>query len=160
MSEQLVHYSANPLGELYSVDPAKKGRGWYKPNGLWVSVDGNGDGWKEWCVGEDFNTKNLAIAHLIELAKDANILRLTSDADLFSFTKEYQILGERRYDIKINWVRIGQEYQGIIIAPYCWECRLDDRTFWYYGWDCASGCIWDAKAIASFRHVDHAEIDA
>ena len=27
--------------------------------------------------------------------------------------------------------------------------RLDMETRWYYGWDCASGCVWDASAVQS-----------
>jgi hypothetical protein len=27
------------------------------------------------------------------------------------------------------------------------ELQLDEFTSWYYGWDCASGCIWDVDAI-------------
>ncbi len=25
---------------------------------------------------------------------------------------------------------------------------------WYYGWDCASGVIWDAEAVAELRPTD------
>jgi hypothetical protein len=24
---------------------------------------------------------------------------------------------------------------------------VDDNCGWYYGWDCASGCIWDSAAV-------------
>lgn len=58
-----------------------------------------------------------------------------------------------RYDkpsglwVSVNWPLIATRWDGIIIAPYQWSCRYDDRTFWYYGWDCASGCIWNLHAI-------------
>ena len=49
-----------------------------------------------------------------------------------------------------NWAPTAAQYAGVIIAPYQWERRLDgDASDWYYGWDCASGCIWNADAIAS-----------
>ncbi len=49
--------------------------------------------------------------------------------------------------------QVAKLYQGIIIAPYCYSIRLDNDCFWYYPWDCASGCIWDATAIAALVPV-------
>ena len=43
------------------------------------------------------------------------------------------------------------DYQGIIIAPYLWTRRHHESTGWYYSWDCASGVIWDARAIAELK---------
>ena len=52
------------------------------------------------------------------------------------------------YDVyDIDWNRVAKKYQGIIITPYIWERRLTTTCTWYYGWDVASGCIWDNKAI-------------
>jgi len=36
---------------------------------------------------------------------------------------------------------VSKEYDGIEIAPYQWDARLS--LIWYYGWDVASGCIWN-----------------
>jgi len=49
----------------------------------------------------------------------------------------------------INWPAVAEKYDGIIIAPYIWQRRLSDNPdhFWYYGWDCASGCIWNTEVI-------------
>lgn len=33
----------------------------------------------------------------------------------------------------IDWPQVAQHYDGIIIAPYCWEMRLDREAGWYYG---------------------------
>jgi hypothetical protein len=49
--------------------------------------------------------------------------------------------------IPIDWQRVAEQHQGIIITPYQWECRYS--IDWYYIWDCASGCIWDPDAIES-----------
>ncbi len=51
---------------------------------------------------------------------------------------------------QLEWDKVKDKYQGIIIAPYQWECRLALETCWYYGWDCASGCIWDLDCIKEF----------
>lgn len=51
--------------------------------------------------------------------------------------------------IHIQWEKVKKEYDGIVIAPYQWECRLRNKFMWYYSWDCASGCIWNIDAIAT-----------
>jgi hypothetical protein len=56
----------------------------------------------------------------------------------------------------IDWSKVAAKHQGIIIAPYCYARRLTYHTAWYYGWDCASGCIWDLKAIQSVEVAQEA----
>lgn len=49
----------------------------------------------------------------------------------------------------IDWRRVAESYQGIVIAPYVWARRHHLASGWYYAWDCASGCIWDSAAVAA-----------
>lgn len=49
---RLLHYSTKALTDIYSVEQCLNKRH-DKPNGLWVSVEGERD-WKEWCTGESF----------------------------------------------------------------------------------------------------------
>ena len=51
-----------------------------------------------------------------------------------------------------DWARVGEAYPGIIIAPYIWSRRLDG-PMWYYGWDCASGCVWDPSVVRSITYM-------
>ena len=45
----------------------------------------------------------------------------------------------------IDWELIQKEgYGGIEICPYNWGWRSQN---WYYGWDVASGCVWDSSSI-------------
>ena len=121
-----------------------------KPSGLWVSVDGEYD-WPEWCRAEDFNLANLEYRFKVELAPEANLLVIDSPLDLLDFTKQHGkpiIPGHSGSYQGIDWPTLAKSYDGIIIAPYQWSCRLLHETFWYYGWDCASGCIWNPNAIA------------
>lgn len=144
--ERLVHYSRKPLGALYSVaqPPAD-----FKPIGLWVSVDSCADNWRAWCETESFNLECLACATLIELAPAANILRIADAAGIDAFTSAYVDRGTLLSHFEIDWRRIAKRYDGIIISPYIWSRHL--KAKWYYTWDCASGCIWNADAIASAR---------
>lgn len=137
---RLIHYSDTPLLTVHSVQQEPS---YVKPRGLWVSVEGSDD-WKEWCMGEEFRLDHLASPHEIILAPTANILRLTNVAELDDFDEHWGV-GDDSVMAAIDWVSVAQSYQGIIIAPYIWERRLE--LMWYYGWDCASGCIWDASAI-------------
>ena len=149
---RLIHYSDTELQALYSI-PAERQSSiscYDKPKGLWVSVEGEDD-WKSWCEAENFGCG--ALAYEIKLSKDANILYLSTASEIIAFTDEYSIEGNSRWDRKINWSMVASKYHGIIIAPYCWSCRLTEHTIWYYGWDCSSGCIWNIDAIAGFDFI-------
>ena len=119
-----------------------------KPRGFWLSVDGEHD-WEWWCNAESFALETFVYHYRIFLKPDANILFLRS-AIIYDFTIEHRSaredLGRLGY---IEWKPVMERYQGLVIAPYQWGCRLDPLTFWYYGWDCASGCIWGMSAQSS-----------
>ena len=142
----LVHYSDKPAKPMRSVGQRQETTCHSKPHGLWVSVEGEDD-WREWCLSEGFGLERLTHVHDVTLADDENVLRLGGPAGIDAFTREF---GERSYgSMGIRWHDVAARWQGIIIAPYVWARRLDGDAGWYYGWDCASGCIWDARAIAS-----------
>ncbi len=47
----------------------------------------------------------------------------------------------------IDWPLLaGIDWDGIEICPYLQEFRRSNSG-WYYGWDVASGCIWDSEAL-------------
>jgi len=146
----LVHFSDRPLVRAYSVQQSSPSD---KPCGLWVSVEGGSDGWSDWCLIESFYLNCLMLAHAVQLRDDANILMVKSESELDSFTEAFIVDG-MAWHRGINWGDVAARYSGIIISPYLWKRRLTDHTFWYYGWDCASGCIWDAGAIASISLIE------
>ena len=130
-----------------------------KPNGLWVSVKGKDD-WKSWCEAEDYILENLAISYEVKLKKDADILHLKTPEDIYKLSLFFPYL-RKQWDnpegrelcqcYELDWIKVKEQYQGIIIAPYQWDCRLSSKCNWYYGWDCASGCIWDISCIKEFK---------
>ena len=146
-----MHYSPSPLTCVHSTQQNADYdlHAFNKPKGLWLSVEGEDD-WKAWCESEQFMTARLKYIHEIQLHDDADIIRLTCRKDMEQFTKRYGRKSEfaRRFSFDeraIQWTRVANEHQGIIIAPYIWSARLELN--WYYGWDCASGCIWDSNAV-------------
>ena len=109
-----------------------------KPRGLWYEVDGD---WRRWCR-DDGQTSWINGHYLYALALDpaVRLLRVCTGKALDDLTTRY---AKDRW--VIDWPAIAAEYDGIEIAPYQWSRRLSPGTSWYYGWDCASGCVWTPR---------------
>lgn len=148
---KLTHWSAAPV----TLAPRTYlQRADYKPSGLWFDVD---EDWKRWCEGEEFGLERLEYRHTLAFTDDSGILRLASQEDLGRFTIEFaaeSYPGQRRgkswrewkSHCAIDWRLVAQRWDGIVIAPYIWASRLG--LIWYYGWDCASGCVWNTEIIS------------
>lgn len=156
---RLLHYTKKPfvLRDCSYLQGETASPG--KPNGLWVSVEGDMD-WPEWCATDRPEWIRDYYITEIALKPDANVLRIETVLQLDAFHKHYAEVPEYRKhwpkDIQskdIDWGRVSAVHAGIIIAPYQWERRLHCETNWYYGWDCASGCIWDLSVIESCKEV-------
>lgn len=128
----------------------------FKPRGLWF---GFGNAWIEWCRSE---MPQWVRQHTYEVEPNgANILMLKTEADFLAFNREYKADyyeedGRRIEGMKIllgiDWPKLASEYAGIEIPVYLWKFRLHPEFMWFYGWDCASGCIWNVRDI-ELRHV-------
>jgi hypothetical protein len=141
-----------------------------KPNGLWFDVNGE---WKQWCEATQFRLENLNYRHTVTIRDESRILFLQAAKDIDEFTNTYgrnisghvQLLQSaeemdaftREYghdffgDIRrafsnyIMWGEVAEKHSGIIIYPYSQE---RSRTYlWYWGWNCAGGCVWDTSVI-------------
>lgn len=131
-----------------------------KPSGCWITDDSE-HCWRSWCIGEGFAFENLTHKHEVTLDEN-DILILGSAYELDGFTHQFATEkwwgpdGEpRKYrDLCIDWPAVARRYSGLIITPYQWARRLDCGYSWYYTWDCASGCIWNADAIKEIRLID------
>lgn len=139
---KLLHYSDKPFELDLSLAYASEH---WKPTGLWVSVEGEDD-WPSWCNSVGFGLDRLQCASEVALELEANVLFIKSVAELDAFNRRYSA-GDRLSPHDLNWPEVREKYDGVIIAPYQWERRLD--YMWYYGWDCASGVIWNLSAIRS-----------
>lgn len=73
---------------------------------------------------------------------NSNILQIKDYLELINFTKN-NLITSNMYNI--NWNKISIEYDGIEINPYIWKARLE--VYWYYGWDIASGCVWNLDEV-------------
>lgn len=165
---QLFHYSEEPLVEIiqdfHAIIRAREPF-CMKPFGFWVSIEDYPEDqtWKTWCEQEEFRLDDLKHRYHIKLKENSNILYLNTSQEIIDFSLKYAandpydfgrfMRDPKRppYVYKIEWDKLSEEYDGILIAPYQWSCRLmNPTTTWYYGWDCASGCIWNVDCIESF----------
>ena len=150
---KLIHHSREPFEfdpeHVYGHHDIARAVG--KPRGLWLSDEDTDWGWRAWCESEEFNLGGLAYETEFTLAPGANVLVLSTLLDLVAFTGEYgaPLMPDAPTSISkvIDWNRVAAAYDGIIITPYVGEARWNFDLFWYYGWDVASGCIWNLKAL-------------
>jgi hypothetical protein len=151
---KLYHYSVEPFvldqRRVYQQTAHSM-----KPSGLWLSVESTTKktsiDWREWCLREDFALDRLTHRTEVVLASNANVLHLDTEASVLAFARQYETYDDCRLRTMVDWPRVARDYQGLIIAPYQWGLRLDIEMLWYYGWDCAAGCIWDCTTL---RQVD------
>jgi len=143
----LLHYSAEPIIFDRNRNYKKHNHaGIYKPHGFWVSVQGDRD-WKDWCEAEEFNLESLRHTHTVELKQSANVLLVSTAAEIEKFHNTFSTESNDFLYPTIKWDEVQKQYDGVVIAPYQGAYRLHCDYMWYYGWDCASGCIWNLEAI-------------
>ena len=146
----LSHFSASP----FKLDPSRK----YslkvdmKPRGLWLSDESQDESWSAWCRAENFYLGNLAHRQDFDL-DTTRVKLLQSPQDILDFSREFNVRapwedesGCPRLFHFLDWPEIASRWAGLVITPYIWECRL--RVMWYYGFDCASACIWDLSCLS------------
>jgi hypothetical protein len=118
-----------------------------KPNGFWYSC---GDDWLRFLKSEMPDKLKYRL-YVYEVEIDMpKILSLKDGIDLDVFTEKYKD-NYSKFGKIIDWRKVSEEYSGIEICPYVGSRRM--KLTWYYGWDVASGCIWDKSAIKSLKLV-------
>lgn len=153
---RLIHF-AHPGKEImrerlrgYLPEEMERGP---KPKGLWVSDESQEEwSWSWWCKSEQPDWIEGTLAQEVVLVPDANILFIQSVDELDAFGARFMKQPEGWPDdlmasYSIDWPEVAKLYDGIVITPYLWSRRLHRGSSWYYGWDCASGCIWNPAAI-------------
>jgi hypothetical protein len=112
-----------------------------KPRGLWYGI---GSSWVDWVRSEmpDWEVDNI---FKIDINTDRMLLISTSE-ELLAFNKKYGAVLSEHYSA-IDWAKVASDYGGIEISPYNYKLRMNREVFWYYGWDVASGCIWDEGIV-------------
>lgn len=126
----------------------------FKPHGLWITTDSE-DGWREWCLREEFGCGSYRFD--LRIKPEANLLWLKTEEEMIEFTDEYELKDNnpvKGLRFWLDWQRVMDKYQGIMIFPCQYRMRMDDRTTWYNPWDCASGCIWKPASVLEIIDYD------
>lgn len=116
-----------------------------KPFGFWY---GFGSEWIDWTRSEMPEWVGKYI-YSVDIG-NTNVLQIKTHMELMMFNREYQSnlsdTGHRRLEGEvIDWKKVADKYDGIEINPYQFEARY--QYLWYYGWDIASGCIWNLSGV-------------
>lgn len=126
-----------------------------KPKGFWYEVNAD---WRRWCRSEMPDWIVGRYVHRVTLGEE-RMLEIRTVAELDDFVDEYHVWElvtsvfdgrPLNMDRGIRWDRVAEQHDGIEIAPYLWQRRLDG-PLWYYSWDCASGVIWRPRGVAVER---------
>jgi hypothetical protein len=138
---QFTIMTKQPLRAIKSTNPVGRANSVGKPNGFWFGV---GSEWIDWTEEEmpQWKGDNL---YAIEVDEKQCVV-IENERDLRMFHNQY-----RTPDGMINWEKVAREYRGIIIKNYIPEARM--KYPWFYTWDVASGCVWDASAVKQVNQV-------
>jgi hypothetical protein len=110
-----------------------------KPRGLWYASGGE---WIEWLAD---HLPGWIGDSIYELALDeGEMFFIKSAKELLAFNKEFSVGDD--FLSGIGWDALEEKgFGGIEISPHQEGLTqsLDMSLLWYWGWDVASGCIWD-----------------
>lgn len=129
----------------------------HKPIGLWY---GQNDSWISWCQSQMPHWLGLYIYEILPC--EDQLYQIKNEEDFVKFEEDYKAdlegLPKEFLDIKsifstrwMNYKKLSENYSGIEIIPYQYSLR--HSSFWYYGWDCASGCIFKKSGIKELRFL-------
>jgi len=138
-SDMRIHMSKTPIYKLEKRN-YQQSIG-MKPQGLWY---GFGKEWIDWVESEMPQWKGEYIYNMN--VNDSNILQIKDYSEIINFTNKYIMIPSTYH---INWNKVSFNYDGIEINPYIWKARHE--FLWYYGWDVASGCIWNLDKVSIER---------
>jgi hypothetical protein len=114
-----------------------------KPIGFWY---GFGTSWVDWCYANRYGDPSRGVLHQLHVARPERVLQLVSEADMRAFLREYRDPTLRTFS-NIRWGVLATQVAGIEFPAYqhAHVFEQHDTWGWTYGWDCASGCIWDLQ---------------
>lgn len=162
---KLYHYTRNPNIQLrndYLLGIARM-RLPGKPRGFWFGVEDDPEEttWRDFCNEERFRVDHVEFKYLITLKDTAKILCLKTPEEMKQFSFHYKNDDPDLHGISIpfhevhsvyaiDWQKVSEEYDGIIIPKQMNHAFFESGiSSWYFGWDVASGCIWNLDAIES-----------
>jgi tRNA nucleotidyltransferase/poly(A) polymerase len=139
-----ITITQSPLDLERSYAPSTK----IKPTGIWY---GCGVGWLKFVEENDW--ESTAGSQIWSLKINMGKIKSLVDAkeiDRFSWKfRNMESYIENHLDKRIDWAKVASTFSGIECCPYPVGDKTKIDNLWYYAFDMASGCIWDASAISN-----------
>lgn len=123
-----------------------------KPKGMWYGI---GTSWIDWAEENGMETGKYFYTIVI---RPERVIVVTPE-NLGQFERKYGKMHSRFGFKFINWYDVAQQYDGVEFNPYGkFTSRAAMKSIWYSGVDVPSGCIWNSRAIQSFKPVSLDEV--
>lgn len=154
---RFFHFSKIDLEKEFStqkIPELKKYSSPYKPVGLWLSIEKNNNGWRNFCIREKFRCETLTNCYEIGIYENTNFLTIASREDLINFSKKYSI--KKELIDTIDFEKLYEDYDGIIFFPYKRDYAYSENFnehFWYTTVDCDSSCVWNLSKIQKITPI-------
>lgn len=125
-----------------------------KPHGLWFSVQAD---WDRWCRDNEMGWTDDVTVWKVHVNPLDALLHISSMDELDAFTQTYdhpRDVSWSRFGDCIDWPAVAAKYPGVVVHQYFYDWQRDNAP-WHYGWDCASGCIWDLDVVRAVTPIFH-----
>jgi len=150
--EQRVVITNEPFTDFRNIkqEPPRWAGG--KPDGLWYAC---GDEWLEF-INTSLRGPLARARYIYEIKLSDKVLKIDNDLDFKTFYYHFRTQtfvdpshpAEEGDAMAIDWPEVQREgYAGVEVCPYLGSMRT--KFDWYYGWDVASGCVWDSAGVTS-----------
>jgi len=131
-----ITMAAEELTRIPNFPAQQKGP---KPSGIWYACGNEWISWltyemPQWIGGYVYSFK----------VDESRMLMITNEQEFVAFEREYSV-PDSSWGKTIDWAKVAMKYSGIEICPYQYSFR--HSSMWYYGWDVASGCVWEGSAV-------------
>jgi hypothetical protein len=162
---QFTHYSGQPRARVPNADQYRQMTDLgSKPEGLWFcAAETPDEGWEEFvrrkvrAGATSYSLDQIKYRTRVEFRTTSKVLSVGTAEKFDLFTERYSQISyetlERTRDVfrtkpRIDWPRVANDFDAIVIAPLRADRLRDDPIFeWYRCWDVASGCVWTAGAV-------------
>jgi hypothetical protein len=157
-----IHYSAGLCLGVSSADQyTRMTDHGAKPDGLWFCA-GENDGWEAFVkrkIGEGdaaFSVEQIRHQTDVRFCATAKVLFVNGVEEFDGFTENYSQISKEtcertrglfRRPPLIDWPRLAQEFDAIVISPFRLDRLQYPKAKWYRCWDVASGCVWKPEAV-------------
>jgi hypothetical protein len=117
--KKFYHLSTYPFTDIQNTNELKEsrynslGQVYYNPQGIWISC---GLSWHEYASGQlswDLSS------YIYEIEINDSILRISNLKEFKNFILKYKFSDDKiKFSNIINWDRVKEEYDGLLICPY------------------------------------------